>query len=85
MGIITRLGSAPGIRRLVRKHDSPGVIREDPDELDRDPLWCAGCKREVLFGEPRCRHCGDVAVTADELARREGDLPPRPGSGPTDW
>ncbi len=85
MGIITRMGRAPGIRRLVKKHESPGVIREDPDELDRDPLWCAGCKREVLFDEPECRHCGGPAVTADELARRSGDLPRHPGRGPADW
>jgi hypothetical protein len=85
MGIITRMGRAPGIRRLVKKHDSPGVIREDPDEWDRDPLWCASCGREVLFEEPRCRHCGGEAVTAIELARRSGDLPRHPGSGPTDW
>ncbi len=85
MGIITRIGRAPGVRRLVKRHDSPAVIRENPDELDRDPLWCASCGREVLFGEPSCRHCGGVAVTADELARRSGDLPPRSGRGPTDW
>jgi predicted RNA-binding Zn-ribbon protein involved in translation (DUF1610 family) len=85
MGIITRIGSAPGVRRLVKKHESPAVIRENPDEEDRDPLWCASCGREVLFGEPRCRHCGGVAVTADEQARRNGDLPRHPGSGPTDW
>jgi predicted RNA-binding Zn-ribbon protein involved in translation (DUF1610 family) len=84
MGIITRMGRAPGIRRLVKKHDSPGVIREDPDELERDPLWCVSCGREVLFDEPRCRQCGGQAVTADELARRSGDLP-RTGRGPTDW
>ncbi|HEX4428928.1 MAG TPA: hypothetical protein VHZ96_06645 [Frankiaceae bacterium] len=85
MGIITRIGRAPGVRRLVKKHDSPGVIRENPDEEDREPLWCTDCGREVLFEEPRCRHCGGAAVTANELAHRAGDLPPRPGSGPTDW
>ncbi len=85
MGIITRMGRAPGIRRLVKKHDSPGVIREDPDLEDRDPLWCADCRREVLFDELRCRQCGGLAVTAGELARRAGDLPRHPGRGPSDW
>lgn len=85
MSIITRLGNAPGVRRLVKKHDSPGVIRENPDEEDREPLWCANCGREVLFEQPRCRHCGGTAVTADELSRRAGDLPPKSGKGPTDW
>jgi hypothetical protein len=84
MGIITRIGRAPGVRRLVKKHEQPGVIREDPDEEDRDPLWCANCGREVLFDQPQCRHCGGQAVTSDELARRSGDLPPHGGS-PTDW
>ena len=85
VGIITRIGRAPGVRRLVKKHDSPAVTWEDPDREDRDPLWCASCGREVLFDAPSCRHCGGAAVTSDELARRSGDLPPRPGSGPTDW
>ena len=85
MGIVTRIGRAPGVRRLVKRQDTPAVVREDPDHEDRDPLWCASCRREVLFGEPRCRHCGGQAVTALELARRSGDLPPRPGSGPADW
>ncbi len=85
MGIITRMGSAPGIRRLVRKHESPAVTRENPDEHDGDPLWCASCGREVLFAEPRCRQCGGVAVTADELAFRSGDRPRHPGDGPADW
>ena len=85
MGIITRIGRAPGIRNLVKKLDSPAVNREDPDNEDRDPLWCADCRREVLFDAPRCRHCGGPAVTSEELARRSGDLPPRPGRGPTDW
>jgi hypothetical protein len=85
MGIITRIGRAPGVRRLVKRPDSPAVVREDPDDLDRDPRWCADCRREVLFEEPRCRRCGGPAVTAHELARRSGDLPPRAGSGPTDW
>lgn len=84
MGIITRMGRAPGVRRLVKKHDSPAVTREDPDDRDWDPLWCAGCGREVLFEAPRCPHCGGEAVTANELARRSGDLP-SPGKGPTDW
>lgn len=85
MGIITRLGRAPGVRRLVKKHEAPGVVREDPDEEDRDPRWCAECGREVLFEATRCRHCGGEAVTANELARRSGDLPSPPGRGPTDW
>ena len=85
MGIIARMGTAPGVRRLIKKHDSPAAVRENPDEEDRDPLWCASCRREVLFEEPRCRHCGAVAVTANELARRSGDLPRQPGSRPTDW
>jgi hypothetical protein len=85
MGVITRIGRTPGIRRLIKRQDSPAVVREDPDEEDRDPLWCASCRREVLFGEPRCRNCGGLAVSAHELARRSGDLPARPGHGPTDW
>jgi len=85
VGIITRVGRAPGIRRLVKKHDSPSVVREAPEEEDRDPLWCAGCRREVLFDATRCPHCGGQAVTATELARRSGNLPTRPGSGPADW
>lgn len=85
MGIITRIGRAPGVRRLVKKPESPGVVREDPDEEDREPLWCAGCRREVLFGVARCRDCGGEPVTASELARRSGNLPPPPGRGPADW
>jgi hypothetical protein len=85
MGIITRIGSAPGVRRLVRKLEAPAVIRENPDDEDRDPLWCANCGREVLFAQASCRHCGGTAVTANELARRAGDLPPKPGAGPTAW
>jgi hypothetical protein len=85
MGIITRLGGAPGIRRLVKRQNAPAVIRENPDDEDWDPQWCADCRREVLFSEPRCRHCGGQAVTTLELARRSGDLPTRPGSGPADW
>ena len=85
MGILTRIGRAPGVRRLVKKPGSPAVTWENPDEEDGDPLWCASCRREVLFGEPRCRRCGGQALTAEELARRSGELPPRPGYGPTDW
>lgn len=85
MGIITRLGRTPGLRRLVERHESPEVVREDPDEAERDPRWCAGCGREVLFQATRCRHCGGEALTANELARRSGLLPPPAGSGPTDW
>jgi predicted RNA-binding Zn-ribbon protein involved in translation (DUF1610 family) len=85
MGIITRIGRAPGVRRLVKKPNSPAESRENPDEEEWDPLWCAQCRREVLFGARRCPHCGGEAITANELARRRGDLPSPPGSGPTDW
>lgn len=85
VGIITRIGRAPGVRRLVKKLDSPAVTREDPHDGDWDPLWCASCGREVLFEAPRCPHCGGPAVTGNELARRRGDLPASPGSGPTAW
>jgi hypothetical protein len=85
VGIITRIGSAPGLRRLVRKPNAPAVAREDPDEEPRDPRWCADCRREVLFEMDRCRHCGGEAVTANELARRAGNLPRSPGTGAADW
>jgi hypothetical protein len=85
MGIITRIGRAPGVRRLVRKPNAPGEVRESPDDEERDPRWCADCRREVLFDMPRCRHCGGEPVTGTELARRSGDLPAPPGTGPADW
>lgn len=85
MGLITRMGRAPGVRRLVKKHDSPAESRVDPDEEEREPLWCARCLREVLFEASRCPDCGGEAVTANELARRSGDLPTPPGRGPADW
>ena len=85
MGIITRIGSAPGVRRFVKKQNTPAESRENPDEEERDPRWCAGCGREVLFEAERCRHCGGEALNANELARRSGDLPAPPGRGPSDW
>jgi hypothetical protein len=85
VGIITRIGRAPGVRRFVKKPDSPGVSRENPDDEDWDPLWCADCRREVLFGAARCPHCDGDAVTANELARRSGDRPTPPGTGPAEW
>jgi hypothetical protein len=85
MGIITRIGRAPGVRRLVRKPNAPGEVRESPDDEEWDPRWCAGCGREVLFDAPRCPHCGGEPLSATELARRAGDLPPPAGSGPTSW
>lgn len=85
MGVVVRIARAPGIRRLVKKHDSPGESRESPDERDGEPLWCASCRREVLFGAASCPQCGGEALTAHQLARRSGDLPSRPDSGPTAW
>jgi hypothetical protein len=82
VGLITRIGRAPGVRRLVRKRDGDGVVIESPDPEDRDPSWCADCGREVLLGLARCLQCGGVPLTAAELARRRGDLPPPPGRGP---
>jgi hypothetical protein len=85
MGLITQIGRAPGVRRLVRKRDGTGVVTESPDPEDRDSLWCAACGREVLLGLASCLHCGGPATTAAELARRRGDLPPLPGRGPSSW
>jgi len=85
VGLITRIGRAPGVRRLVRKREGDGVVIESPDPEDRDPRWCADCGREVLLGLARCLHCSGVPLTAAELARRRGDLPPPPGRGPTSW
>jgi len=85
VGIITRIGRAPGVRRLVRKRDGDGVVTESPDPEDRDPRWCAACGREVLLGLARCLHCGGAPLTTAELARQRGDLPPRPGRGPSSW
>jgi len=84
VGIITRIGNAPGVRRLVRRQQTPGEVRESPDDDDRVPMWCADCRREVLFESPRCPDCGGAAVTAEELARRTGGVP-RTGISPTDW
>jgi predicted RNA-binding Zn-ribbon protein involved in translation (DUF1610 family) len=85
MSLISRIGSSPGVRRLVRRPDAPGEIRESPDAEDRDPLWCAGCGREVLFDGADCPHCGGLAVTRIELARRAGNLPAPPERSPSSW
>ena len=85
VGIITRIGSAPGVRRLVRKSPAPGEVRESPDDEDVTPMWCADCRREILFGQPRCPDCGGAALSAEALARRTGGLPPSTGAGPTSW
>jgi hypothetical protein len=85
VGIITRIGRAPGVRRLVRKPNAPGVVQENPDDEDREPMWCANCRREVLFELTRCPHCGGDPVTGTELTRRAGDLPAPPGASPTAW
>jgi hypothetical protein len=84
VGLITRIGQAPGVRRLVRKRDGSGVVVESPDPEDRDPRWCAECGREVLLGLATCLHCGGQPLTAAELARRRGDAPPT-GKGPSSW
>ena len=84
MGIITRIGNAPGVRRLVKRQQMPGEVRENPDLDDYEPKWCANCRRELLFEVTRCPDCGGPAVSAEELARRTGGLP-RTGIGPTDW
>ena len=62
MGLITRIGRAPGVRRLVRKRVGDGVVAESPDPEDLD-----------------------LPMTAVELARRHGDVPPPAGHGPTSW
>jgi len=85
MGLITRIGQAPGVRRLVRKRDGNGVVTESPDPEDRDPRWCEACGREVLLGLARCLHCGGAPRTAAELAQQRGDLPPPPGRSPASW
>ena len=85
VGLIIRIGRAPGVRRLVRKRDGAGVVSESPDPEDRDPRWCADCGREVLLGIDTCLHCGGSPLTGAEQARRRGDLPPPPGRGPTSW
>jgi hypothetical protein len=85
VGLITRIGSAPGVRRLVRRREGDGVVAESPDPEERDPRWCASCGREVLLGVSRCLHCGGEPRTAAELARRRGDLPSPPGRGPSSW
>jgi hypothetical protein len=85
VSLITRIGRAPGVRRLVRRHQGDGIVSESPDPEDRDPLWCAACGREVLLGLDRCLDCGGEPRTATELARRRGDLPPSPGRGPASW
>jgi hypothetical protein len=85
VGLITRIGRAPGVRRLVRRREGDGVVTESPDPEDVDPRWCAACGREVLLGLARCLHCGGAPLTAAELARRSGDLPRPPGRGPASW
>jgi hypothetical protein len=85
VGLITRIGRAPGVRRLIRRHERDGVVIESPDPEDRDPRWCAACGREVLLGLAQCLHCGGAPRTAAELARHRGDLPRPPGRGPTSW
>src|SRR3954447_18297504 len=70
VGIITRIGRAPGVRRLVRKRDGDGVVTESPDPEDRDPRWCAACGREVLLGLARCLHCGGPPPGAPRLGLR---------------
>jgi hypothetical protein len=84
VGVITRIGNAPGLRRLVRRQPRPPDVRESPDGDDRVPMWCADCRRELIFDVPRCPDCGGPAVSAAELARRTGGLP-RTGMGPADW
>jgi hypothetical protein len=84
MGLITRIGQAPGVRRLVRRREGDGVVTESPDPEDRDPRWCGTCGREVLLGLARCLHCGGQPTTAADLAQRHGDRPP-PGRGPASW
>jgi hypothetical protein len=85
VGLITRIGQAPGVRRLVRRRGDDGVVTESPDPEDHDPRWCASCGREVLLGVDRCLQCGGAPLTAVELARRRGDLPPPAGRGPSSW
>jgi hypothetical protein len=84
VGVITRIGNAPGVRRLVRRRPVPGEVRESPDGDEREPLWCLDCRREILFDLTRCPDCVGSAVTNQELARRTGGLQ-NPGSGPTAW
>ena len=84
MGVITRIGNAPGLRRLVRRRPTQGEVYENPDDEDREPLWCLDCRREILFDLERCPDCGGSAVTTEELARRTGSYQ-RPGPGPADW
>jgi hypothetical protein len=85
MGIITRIGSAPGARRLVRRAPRPGEVRENGDDDDLEPKWCAECRREVLFELPKCPDCGGEPMTATELSRHVGDLPQAGSSSPTAW
>ena len=84
MGVITRIGNAPGVRRLVRRRPTEGEIRESPDDDEHEPLWCVACRREILFDLTRCPDCGGRTVTTEELARRTGGLPSS-GPSPTDW
>ena len=84
MTVITRIARAPGVRRLVRKHDEPATAeRLTPDDEDDEPTWCLDCGREALFAESTCATCGGEVLSIDELSRRRRTAPPPPGSGPT--
>jgi predicted RNA-binding Zn-ribbon protein involved in translation (DUF1610 family) len=39
----------------------------------------------VLFDGADCPHCGGLAVTRIELARRAGNLPAPPERSPSSW
>ncbi len=74
VGILMRIGSAPGVRRLVRRSEQAAEVRENGDDGEAEPTWCSDCWREVLFGLRRCPDCGGTPVTALELAHRRGDV-----------
>lgn len=63
MSLITRIGRAPGVCRLVHKREGDGVVTESPDPEYRDPRWCADCGREVLLGLATCLRCGGPLLT----------------------
>jgi hypothetical protein len=85
MGIITRIGGAPGARRLVRRAPRPGEVRENGDDDENEPMWCSGCRREVMFELTTCPECGGVPMTVLELSRHDGDLPAAGAASPTAW
>lgn len=85
MGIITRIGNAPGVRRMVRRKEQPGEIRENSDDDEFEPKWCADCHREVLFEMMKCPDCGGVPVSAVELVRLMGDFPRAADASPVSW